>query len=45
MTSEAARLFVYQFNVSLFWNAVFLTSNFIVLHYTDLWLQRILVSK
>ena len=45
MKSEVARLFVYQFNVSLFWNAIFLTSNFIFLHYTDLRLQRILVSK
>ena len=31
MQSEVARLFVYQFNVSWFWNAVSLTSNFIVL--------------
>ena len=32
MQSEVARLFVCQFNVSLFWNAVSLISNFIVLH-------------
>ena len=45
MKSEAARLFVYQVNVSLFWSAVFLTSNFIVLLCTDLRSQRILISK
>ena len=33
------------FNVSLFWSAVFLTSNFIVLHCTDLRSQTILISK
>ena len=36
MKSEVARLFAYKLNVSLFWSAVFLTSNFIILHYTDL---------
>ena len=47
MKSEVARLFVYQieFNVSFFWSAVFLILNFDVLHYSDLRLQRILVSK
>ena len=45
MKSEAVRLFVSLDDVSLFWSAAFLTSNFIVLHYTDRRLQRILVSN
>ena len=45
MKSEVARLFVYQVNVSLFLSAVFLTSNFIVLHCTELRSQRLMVSK
>ena len=40
---SAARLLVYQDNMSWF-EVLLLTSNFIVLDYTDLRLQRILVS-